>query len=108
MKIKVDFSIFTAGGEAVGRVDGELELVATPMLGDTISMMFAPDGTAAPLGHEFGGQLKVIDRVIRPSQDNDGITIMLSDLIVDTREHALDFVGYFESRYGLYASIYRE
>ncbi|WP_153066778.1 hypothetical protein [Xanthomonas arboricola] len=108
MKVKVDFSVSTKNGEAIGSVDGELELTTTPLLGDTISMISTQNGIAAPLGHDFGGQLKVIDRIISPNQDEYGLTIVLSDLIVSTKDQALAFMDYFKSGYGLHANLYTE
>lgn len=106
MKVNVDFSIFTGDGEAVGHIDGEIDLVVVPMQGDTISMMFAPDGVAAPPGHEFGAQLKVADRILCPNQIDGGITIVLSDMVVATKEQAIAFISYFVASYGLHANPY--
>ena len=107
MKVRVDFSIFTASGEAVGHIEGELDCVVGPMIGDTISFMFAPNGCGIPSGHEFGGQLKVTDRIISPNRDGP-ITLMLDDLIVGTKPQAMMLVAYFEDGFGLFANLYEQ
>lgn len=108
MKIRIDFSVFTSGGDAVGHVVGDLDFVIEPTIGDTISLMFAPTGRGIPTGHEFGGQLKVADRIISPILDRDPLTLMLSDMIAGTREQALNLMAYMESEFGLQANFYGE
>lgn len=108
MKIRIDFSVFTSGGDAVGHVVGNLDFVIEPMIGDTISLMFSPSAKSIPTGHEFGGQLKVTDRIISPAQGKDALALMLSDVVAGTREQALDLMSYMESEFGLQANFYGE
>lgn len=105
MKVRVDFSIFTTDAEAVGHIEGELDCVIEPMIGDTISFMFAPNGSGIPSGHELGGLLKVTDRVISPNR-GETITIMLENLIAGTKPQAMAIVAYLEDGFGLFANLY--
>lgn len=106
MKIRIDFSIITADGEAIGNIEGVLDCVVLPMVGDTLCFMSAPNGADIPPGHEFGGHLKVTDRVISPNLEGGGVTILLGDMVAESKMQAMALANYFERDYGLFANIY--
>lgn len=106
MKVRIDFSVFTSNGDAVGRINGNLDLAVVPVIGDTVSLMLSPNGMAICPGHEFGGQLKITDRVIVAGQQDPPIILMLSDLITETRKQALDLMEYFERGFGFFSTTY--
>ncbi|WP_145478242.1 hypothetical protein [Stenotrophomonas rhizophila] len=106
MKINVDFSVSTSGGEAIGNVVGDLDFAVEPMIGDTISLMCAPTGSVIPGGHESGGLLKVDVRIISPGQGQYPLAIMLSDMVAGTREQAVSLMSYLEAEFGLQANFY--
>lgn len=108
MRVRIDFSVFTSSGDAIGHIDGEIDCVVEPIIGDTICLMLAPNQTPIPSGHEHGGLLKVTDRTIRPNERGSLLSLSLSDMVVDTRENALALMDYFESGYKLFANIYGE
>lgn len=107
MKVRIDFSVYTAS-EAIGNVEGEIVCVVEPQIDDTISFMFSPGGKGIPHGHQAGGLLKVEGRIIRPNQMDVPLSLSLSDMVVDTREHALALMRFFESGYNLFVNIYGE
>ena len=107
MKIHVDFSVITKSGEAIGHVNGLLDCFVEPQMGDTISFMLSPEGITIPLGHVFGGLLKVNSRVIRLDGTEIPLSLELEDFLVDTREQAIELMKYFESSFKLYANYYQ-
>lgn len=106
MKMNVDFSVNTVGGNSIGSVDGEMEFRINPLIGDTIYFSSSSNGTAIPSGHKYGGLLKVQERIIRPNHDGNSVMLSLEDLTVDSREQALSIMQYLEDCYGLFATIY--
>jgi hypothetical protein len=107
MKIPIDFSVISKDGDAVGNVEGKLDFENVPELGDSISFLFPlnnilPNRDLAPIG-----LLEVTDRIFIPGPQG-GVTLMLSDLVADTREHALKLMNYFESGFDLHTNIYNE
>jgi hypothetical protein len=106
MKIAIDFSVNTAGGDAVGSIDGQIELGNEPLIGDTIYFSSAPDGRVIPNGHRYAGLLKVQERIIRPNHEGGLIALSLQDLTVENREQALAVMQYFEISYGLFSTVY--
>jgi hypothetical protein len=108
MKVRIDFSVFTSNHEAIGNVDGELECVVEPMIGDTICLMLAPDNKPIPPGDHGGGLLTVTARMIRPNDPEAQLSLSLSDFVVDTKEQAIALMDYFESGYKLFANIYED
>ncbi len=106
MKIIIDISVNTASGSAVGSVDGEMEFGIDPLIGDTIYFSSSANGTAIPSGHRYGGLLKVKERIIRPNNEGNSVTLSLEDLTVDSREQALSIMRYLEDCYGLFLTIY--
>ncbi|MEJ1096029.1 MULTISPECIES: hypothetical protein [unclassified Pseudoxanthomonas] len=106
MKIRIDFSVSTSGGDAIGHIEGGVDFVVEPVIGDTVSLMFSPAGVGIPKGHELGGQLKVEERVFSPGQKEYPLTLMLSDMVTETRKEAMDILAYMESEFGLHANFY--
>ena len=106
MKITVDFSVNTVGGDAVGSVDGQMEFGVDPLIGDTIYFSSASNGMVIPSGHSYGGLLKVQERIIRPNQEGNFVALSLEDLTVESREQALAMMQYLELCYGLFATTY--
>jgi hypothetical protein len=108
MKVHIDFSISTIHGEAIGYVNGQIDCMTEPMIGDTICFMLSADGTPIPQGHEAGGLLQVTGRTIRPNKNDSSLSLSLSNLVVETKDQALKIMDYFESRFGLFSNIYNE
>lgn len=108
MKVNIDFSVFTSGGDAVGNVVGDLDFVAEPAIGDTISLMCAPTGRGIPQGHQSGGLLKVVARIITAAENEYPLAIMLSDMVAETREQAVELMRYMESEFGLQANFHEK
>jgi hypothetical protein len=106
MKINVDFSIVTAGGEAVGHMVGTMDLPLCPVVGDTVSLAFSPLGTAMPEGHALGGHLKVADRLFSASPQGAVVLLMLEDMKAGSREQALRLMAFFESEFALQSNPY--
>jgi hypothetical protein len=106
MRVHVDFSVFTVGGEALGYVDGEIDCIVEPLVGDTICLMLSPDGVPIPTGHAAGGLLKVMGRVIRPNEAGILLSLSLENIVVDTREHGFELMEYLDSSYKLFSNLY--
>jgi hypothetical protein len=105
MKFRIDSSVMTSAGEAVGNVVGDLEFAIAPLVGDTVSLMLAPSGALMPTGHDLGGLLKVCDRVFVLGYANSLPTLMLSDMCADTKAHALEIMRFAEAEFGLQPNI---
>ena len=108
MRVRIDFSIYALSGVAFGDIDGWLEFAVEPLIGDTVSLMSAPNGEVMPKGHVLGGQLKVTERIVRPMQVDAAITLMLDDLVVESIPQAVEIAAYLESGFGLSSDVYEE
>lgn len=105
MKTNIDFSIFSAGS-AFGKISGDVDCLVVPMVGDIIAFTFAPNNLAIPFGHNFGGHLKVTDRIIVPNRNESVLTLVLEDMVIGTQEQALNICRYLEAGFGLHVDIY--
>ncbi len=81
MRFHVDFSVVTKSGEAIGHVNGNLDCIVEPQFGDTISFIISPEGVVIPGGHEFGGLLKVQNRLIQLDQVEMPISLALENFV---------------------------
>ncbi|WP_147224451.1 hypothetical protein [Xanthomonas oryzae] len=107
MKVRVDFSLQTSDGISIGHVEGTLEFPFAPEVGDTINLMFSREGINIPRGHENGGILKVIERVITPNKNEDYLSIMLDDMIITNDIQANLIINYLSTSFKLNTNLYR-
>lgn len=106
MKFRLDFSIATSCGTAFGHAEGELDFAIESSIGDTISLMSAPNGAVVPRGHVSGGHLKVVERIVRPTCMDPSITLLLEDMIVDTASEATATAAYLKEGFGLFVDAH--
>ncbi|WP_143698671.1 hypothetical protein [Xanthomonas oryzae] len=107
VKVRVDFSLQTSDGISIGHVEGTLEFPFAPEVGDTINLMFSGEGINIPRGHENGGILKVIERVITPNKNEDYLSIMLDDMIITNDIQANLIINYLSTSFKLNTNLYR-
>ena len=104
MKYHIDFSIF-APGMAFGNVTGQIELPASPKIGDVV-VLFKDD--ASEFGPEFSGRLCV--ESITPVHSEVIVTevIGLEDLELNSYEAAKKVANRLESECGLFCVEYQD
>lgn len=95
MKIRIDFSVITRDGQAIGNVEGQLDFEVLPEIGDTISFLFAPNETLPPRDSSCIGSMRVADRIFRPCLKSGAVILMLGDLMASTKERAIELMRYF-------------
>lgn len=105
MKVKVDFSIFLADGSAFGYVDGELQLLTAPEIGDQVSFSFSSSGKAIPDGADLGGMLRVTGRIHSAAKASE-LTIMLEDMHVSDANAAVLIGAFLVDEFGVYLNAY--
>ena len=107
MIVYIDFSIFIEQGEAFGYVSGELELLETPQIGDSISFSFSESESQVCPPKDFGRLMTVTNRIISVNPElKRPLALSLSDVIAKDRENAMEIAIYFEKGFGLFAEIY--
>ncbi|RBL22622.1 hypothetical protein BRN31_19700 [Xanthomonas oryzae pv. oryzae] len=65
------------------------------------------EGINIPRGHENGGILKVIERVITPNKNEDYLSIMLDDMIITNDIQANLIINYLSTSFKLNTNLYR-
>ncbi len=105
MIIYIDFSLFT-DQNSFGCVSGNLQVVEVPQSGDSVSFLFPTNEVDINLPSTFSGFLTVTNRVISVGPSIHPISLSLSDVVVPTRENAIELVTYLEKGFGLLTDIY--
>lgn len=108
MKISIDFSVTTSSGEAIGNIEGKLTFKELPVIGDSVSFLFSPKGVIPKKSLGFLGVRKVVDRIFRPGAEHDFVTLILDDVVLETREQAIEAMEYFELGFDLCSNIYAD
>jgi hypothetical protein len=106
MKIYVDFSVLTVGGDAIGRVSGLLDFPTVPPVGATVALSPTAGGKAPPAETGFTGHLKVVGVVFHPSTEEGSIAVSLADAVANSRESAQSLMRYFRDGFRLSADEY--
>lgn len=99
-RVQIDASLFSASGEALGRISGSLEFETLPRAGEVVSLLFAANGVAAPASVCSLLQPKVANVLHTPGVG--GTMLMLDDIVAETRSFAKELVAYLSVGFELF------
>jgi len=106
MKVSIDFSVYTDVDGAFGYVSGEIDVIESPQVGDTISFISPSSDLVIDSLLGFDGHLKVTDRVIAANRSDSRVMLALSDVGLAKKDDAVKLMAYMEKAFGLFASKY--
>jgi hypothetical protein len=98
--VQIDASLFSASGEALGRISGPLEFELLPRAGEVLSLLFASNGAAAPASVGSLLHLKVANVLHTPGLG--GTMLMLEDIVAESRGVAKELVAYLSAGFDLF------
>lgn len=108
MKLNIIFSIFDSPTSAFANVSGDIELPSLPRVGDEV-MLFSNDESHLFLGFagrdRFAGSLHV-ESIVPLEGSHDEVTVILEDVVMDSKEAALELTSKLESKWGLFCLEY--
>lgn len=99
-RAKIDFTISFESGVAFCQVVGHIESPATPVPGDTISLLFAPNGSPFPGISSFSGLLRVEGRIFQIEPSGMAVTVSCEELVLRTTAEAKAVLDYLEEGFG--------
>lgn len=99
-RVQIDASLFSASGEALGRISGPLEFELLPRAGELLSLLFASNGVAAPASLGSLLQPKVAKVLYAPGMS--GTMLMLEDIVAESRGVAKELVAYLSAGFDLF------
>lgn len=105
-RVQIDASLFSAGGEALGRISGSLEFELLPRAGEVLSLLFALNGAAAPASVCSLLQPKVVEVLHMP--DVGDTMLALEDIVAESRGVANELVAYLSAGFDLFFEPYEE
>lgn len=106
MKVDIDSSLSTRGGEAIGRLHGAIELAAVPPIGSSISFLSARGGAMLPMIEGFSGMARVAALQLAANLTTNGVLAILEDIAVPTREDGRRLAKYLEEGFGVFLEEY--
>jgi hypothetical protein len=107
MKIRISLSLFFGSTGALGDVSGELDLIAVPSVGSSISLLFPTNQQTLPINMEdFPGVLKVVNVLFNPSGIGAPVTVTLEDVVLKSESDARIVMKYLEQGFGLFGDEY--
>jgi hypothetical protein len=104
MKVNIDISVYLKSGESVGNITGQLDFNAAPVLDDVVSLIFPTSSYTPP--PFFLGLLRVEKRILIPNDKDSGISVVLSDLVVESLEHASAIFHFLEKGFSLKSTYF--
>ena len=106
MKVSIDSSLLTTDGEAIGRLHGSIELSAVPPVGSSISFVCPKKPVSHPMISGFNGLVRVSELQFDASNEDDGVLVLLEDVVVPHREDGAKLASYLEAGFGLFLEKY--
>jgi hypothetical protein len=105
-RVQIDASLFSASGEALGRISGPLEFEFLPRAGEVLSLLLASNGVAAPAS--VGSLLHPKVATVLHKPDAGGTMLMLEDVVAESRGVAKELVAYLSAGFDLFFEPYGE
>lgn len=102
MNIHVDCSLFCKETGALGRIHGSLKLPCVPLIGSSVSFLHPKPNFIFPVINEFSGVIKVASVLLEANCEEDGVIVLLEDILVSTKADGLALVNYFCDGFDLY------
>jgi hypothetical protein len=105
MQVQIDASLFTEGGDALGRISGALELEVAPRKGELISFLFSDALRSGPPVAVAPVQARVADVLHIPGKGG-GILLLLEPLTVGSIGAGTQLAEYLTGGFNLFYEPY--
>lgn len=107
MKVNIDISLFVGDSEAFGGLSGPIEFPVIPAVGDVVILFSSPNKTKLPASAMPHNLPRVTERILTASEDAEfGVSITLSDIVVDSYENAVLLSNYLQLSFDLFFVSY--